>query len=389
MTTRRGKHEGTMHQRPNGSWRAQVSIDGKRIGYTSRSRAEVHEWLRKMLDGIDQGMTFQGRNLTLREYLDEWITLKKTRLRPKTAFQYQLLIDKYIKPLLGMKRLRDLNVRVVNQFYEQLLQKTVGLSQIAHVHRVLHAALEQAVKNGTLIRNPAHGAIVPKGEHREMQILNEQQVGLFLVAASNSRYRSLYQLAITTGMRVSELRGLSWTDVDWVKSSISVKRQIQEVPRVGMTTGAPKTHAGTRTVLLGEATLSELRAQKQRVDAKKAKLGSSWNKDDLIFPSRQGTPFSKFKLQRDFASVLEAANLPKIRFHDLRHTAASLMLAHGIPPLVVSKMLGHANPSTTLMIYAHSDITMQSDAARTMDAIVTPVPVELPVKDRVTADPEG
>lgn len=385
----RGKHEGSLHQRPNGSWRAQVSVDGRRISYKAKTRAECHEWLRKMQDGIDQGMTFQGRNLTLREYLDQWIALKKTQVKATTGFQYEQLIRLYIKPFLGTKRLRDLNVRVVNGLYEQLLKKGVGLSQIAYTHRVLHSGLEQAVKNGTLMRNPAHGAIVPKRDRREMQILNEQQVGQFLVAASNSRYRSLYQLAITTGMRVSEIRGLTWSDIDWVKSTIAVKRQIQDVPRVGAVAGSPKTHSGTRTVLLGGTTLGELQTQKQRVDTKRAQLGGNWNKDNLIFPSSHGTPFSKFDLQRDFARVLEAAGLPKIRFHDLRHTAASLMLAHGIPPLIVSRMLGHANPSVTLMIYAHSTVDMQTDAANIMDAIVTPVPVELPVKESVPIDPSG
>jgi len=104
-----------------------------------------------------------------------------------------------------------------------------GISSIGYIHRVLHSALEQAVKNGILGRNPAHGARVPRLKHKEMQILNEQQVGQFLVAASNSRYKNLYHLAVTTGTRISELRGLTWSDIDWINGTIKVNRQIQDI----------------------------------------------------------------------------------------------------------------------------------------------------------------
>ncbi len=229
MAKRRGKNEGSIFQRANGTWRAQVSIDGKRAGHTARTRAECHEWLRKMLDQIDQGLTFESRNLILNDYLKEWITLKKTVLRPRSGFQYERLIDLYIRPGLGKTKLKDLNLRVINRFYASMIDKGIGTWNIRYTHRVLHAALEQAVKNGILGRNPTQGATVPKMKYKEMNILNEQQVGLFLVAASNSRYNTLYHLAITTGMRFSELRGLCWSDVNWVRGSIVVRRQIQDV----------------------------------------------------------------------------------------------------------------------------------------------------------------
>lgn len=196
---RRGRNEGTIYQRANGTWRAQVTIDGQRLGYTAKKRAECHEWLRKTLDQIDQGMTFKSKNLTLKDYIQEWIVTKKKTLRPKTGFQYDKLIDLYILPALGKTKLKDLNIRVINRFYEKLENKGVGPWNIRYTHRVLHAALEQAVRNGILGRNPAHGATMPRVKQKEMQILNEQQIGQFLVAASNSKYRTLYHLAVTTG----------------------------------------------------------------------------------------------------------------------------------------------------------------------------------------------
>ena len=227
---RRGKNEGTIYQRPNGTWRAQVTIDGQRLGFTAKKRAECHEWLRKTLDQIDQGMTFESKNLILKDYIQDWIATRKKILRPKTGFQYDKLIDLYILPALGKTKLKDLNIRVINRFYENLENKGIGKWNIRYTHRVLHAALEQAVRNGILGRNPAHGATLPRIKKKEMQILNEQQVGQFLVAASSSKYRTLYHLAVTTGMRFSELRGLSWSDVDWIKGTIIVRRQIQDIP---------------------------------------------------------------------------------------------------------------------------------------------------------------
>lgn len=233
------------------------------------------------------------------------------------------------------------------------------------------------MKDGLIIRNPSHGATVPRAIHKEMKILNDEQVGLFLVAVSGSRYAALYHLAVTTGMRISELRGLCWSDVDWMKSTIKVNWQIQDIPGIGTISGAPKTYSGIRTILLGETSLNVLREQNQRMEAEASKAGESWKQNDLIFPSNIGTPFSDANIRKDFVAVLKAANLPRIRFHDLRHTAASLMLNHGVPALVVSKILGHSSPSVTLNIYAHSTIDMQSIAAGIMDKIVTPIPINV------------
>ncbi len=382
---RRGKNEGTIFRKANGSWRVQVSIDGRRLSHTAESRAECHDWLRKMLDQIDRGMTFEGRNLKLSEYLNTWIALKKNVLRLKTGSQYEQLIKLYIEPNLGNTKLKDLNLHAINQFYERLLNKGVGISNIGYSHRVLHSALEQAVRNGIIGRNPAHGAVVPRLKQKEMQILNEQQVGQFLIAASNSKYRTLYHLAVTTGMRFSELRGLSWSDVNWIKGTISVKRQIQDVLGKGALSGSLKTHSGTRTILLGESTLNELKSQHKWLEEWKIFAGKSWNEHDLIFPSSVGTPFSQHDLHKNFQKMLILANLPRIRFHDLRHTAASLMLNHGVPALVVSRILGHANPTITLSIYAHSTVDMQNLAVSIMDEIVTPMPVQVLIHEGVLA----
>jgi|SRR5271157_3100621 len=377
MATRRGKHEGSIYLMSNGTWRAQVTIGKKRIGCIAKSKAECRDWVRERLNEIDKGMTFERHNITLAEYLKGWMSEKKNAVRIKTGFQYQRLINLYIEPNIGNIKLKDLNLHIVGHFYESLKERGVGVSNIRYSHRVLHCALEQALKDGLIIRNPSHGATVPRAIHKEMKILNDEQVNLFLVAASGSRYQALYHLAVTTGMRISELRGLCWSDIDWIKSTIKVNRQIQDIPGKGTMSGAPKTYSGIRTILLGETSLNMLREQNQRIEAEASRAGDSWKHNDLIFPSNMGTPFSDANVRKDFVAVLKAANIPRIRFHDLRHTAASLMLNHGVPALVVSKILGHSSPSVTLNIYAHSTIDMQSIAAGIMDKIVSPTPINV------------
>lgn len=331
-------------------------------------------------------MTFEGRNLTFGTYIREWITTRKKALRPRTGHQYEQLINKYILPHLGRIRLKDLNLRVFNKFYDALTGQGVGIWNVNYTHRVIHAALEQAIRNGILGRNPSHGATVPRQNHKEMRILSDHQVGQFLVTAGTSRYETLYQIAIKTGLRISELRGLTWSDVDWIKGTLTVGRQIQDIPGKGTVTSNPKTRSGTRTIKLGEATLQELRKQKQRLKFEQVQAHNNWQDNDLIFPSTRGTPFSRKNLYSDFQMILKTANLPRMRFHDLRHTAASLMLNHGIPVVVVSKILGHANPSVPLNVYAHCLVDMQNEAANLMDEIVTPVPVSLPGKDIVLSN---
>ncbi len=298
---RRGKNEGTIFRKDNGRWRAQVSIEGKRLSYTAWSRAECLDWLRRTQTQIDEGLTFKNRNLTLAEYLDDWMAAKAFTLRARSLDQYAKLSTLYLKPILGKMKLKDLSLQSVERFYARLRDEGVGLSNIRYAHRVLHAALEAAAKRGITSRNAAHGASLPKRPQREMSILNEQQVGAFLVAASTSRYWALFHLALATGMRFSELRGLAWSDVDWIKGTITVRRQIQEVSGKGSVAGAPKTHSGVRTILLGEACLSALRQQRQRLDEEQVSARDVWQEQGLIFPSKVGTPFVPLVVRRDFA----------------------------------------------------------------------------------------
>jgi len=191
----------------------------------------------------------------------------------------------------------------------------------------------------------------PSQPVKEMKILDESQVSQLLVAARESRMEALLHLAVSTGMRQMEILGLKWKDLDWIKRTLKVERQLDRED--GVQFSPPKTRNGRRTVVLGDRTIEVLHRHYERQDEARKKAGESWTEYGLIFTSANGTPIHFRNFLRDYKNLLKLAGLPDIRFHDLRHTAASLMLNHGIPVIIVSRRLGHAKPSITLDIYGH------------------------------------
>jgi integrase len=380
MAKRRNKNEGTLYQRPNGRWRAQVCIDGSRASFTADSKAECQAWLRKMLDQAGQGWNYAGGKMTLGEYLQVWLENSRASLRLKTYDQYRRIVEKHILPHIGNTSLKDLRLERVERLYALLLKTGSGVRTVRIVHAVLHCSLEKAVRYGLILRNPTDGATLPQYKHAEMMVLDETQVSQLLVAAKGSRHQALYHLAVTTGMRMGELFGLRWSDLHWVSGKIYVRRQVQYVPGHGLSFVEPKTRSGRRTIKLGDGVLQALREHLERQEGERTTARERWVDHDLIFPSKSGTPMDPSNLRLDFVRVLMQAGLPKIRFHDLRHTAASLMLNHGIPVIVVSKILGHSKPSITMDIYGHLYNEMQGEASRLMDELVSPIKISLQTK---------
>lgn len=322
MAKRRGKNEGTLYQRPNGRWRAQVCMDGSRTSFTADSKAECQAWLRKMLDQAGQGWNYAGGKMTLGEYLQVWLENSRASLLLKTHDQYRRTVEKHILPHIGNIRLKDLRPERVERLYSSLLISDSGVRTVRIVYAVLHRSLDKAVRYGLILRNPTDGAALSQYKHAEMMVLDETQVSQLLVAAKVSRHEVLYHLAVTTGMRMGELFGLRWSDLHLVSGRIYVRRQVQYVPGYGWSFVEPKTRSGRRTIKLGEGVLQALREHLERQRDERIAAGERWVDHDLIFPSKSGTPLDPSNLRLDFARVLQQAGLLKIRFHDLHQPAA-------------------------------------------------------------------
>ena len=204
-----------------------------------------------------------------------------------------------------------------------------------------------------------------------MKYFDQDQVRCFLqtVKDNDDRYLALFQLAITTGMRQGEILGLKWNDLSWKRKTLQVQRQLKRKKGGGFTFSSPKTKSGKRTLVLGSKTIELLTLHQEILKQEQIIAGDQWSENNLIFPNTIGNPTQPDKLSKRFKRLTKLAGLPEIRFHDLRHTAATLMLNQGVPVLVVSRRLGHAKPSTTLDVYGHLIASMQTEVAELMDTI--------------------
>ena len=370
---RRGRGEGSIWQLRNGRWRAQVQRDGERVSHGADTKQACLEWLRKMQYKLDGGLKIGGDRILLEEYLQEWMESVQLTLRPKTHHQYGRNIQLHIIPHIGKMTLKALSQRSLERFYADLSRDGCGAYTIGYVHRILHRALGKAVLYGYIAANPATGISLPRQQAKEMLVLDADQIGRLLTAASTNRLESLFHLAAVTGMRQAELMALKWVDVHWSTGLLHVHRQLSRVPHQGWSFTEPKTRAGRRMVPIGPGAIEALRRQKARQTIERAAAGKKWQDHDLVFATTTGTPMDAQNLRKVFVAILREAGLPEVRFHDLRHSAASLMLNHGVPVLVVSKILGHANPSITMNVYAHLYSESVGIAGQLMDELVTPL----------------
>ena len=374
MAKRRGNHEGSICQRPNGRWQAQISIDGDRISKSFTTRGECVRWLRDLSTRKEYGLSASGAKIKLSHYLQQWLDAVKPNLRHKTWDQYRRIVIKQVLPTLGERKLLELRPIDIQNLYTARRKAGLSPRSLQLIHSILHNALGRAVKWGLLGLNPAAAVSRPRVPKREMAVLNATQVCQLLLAAKDHRLSALFRLAVTGGLRLGELLGLKWSDVDWASSTIHVMRQLQRHPDGGIELNQPKTARSIRTVQLGKETLRELMRQHNR---RETMVGVDPHSDDLIFVSRKGRPLRSRGVQKAFKGLLEQAGLPEIRFHDLRHTAASLMLSIGMPVYQVARQLGHAQASTTLDVYGHLIPGLHSDAAEKLDQMLTPIAAEL------------
>jgi integrase len=380
---KRANNEGSIRTLENGRFRVEIMVDGHRSSATRDTRKECQDWLREKLNQRDMGYTPLEGKVSVREYLQRWMTRHSLELKGTTAKQYQNNLELYVYPQIGERELGELTLPFIDHYYSKLLSGGCSDFSLRYTHRILHKAFEDAIKYGYLLRNPTHGATLPRISPKEMMILEENEVSAFLIAARASRLEALFYLATVTGMRQGELFGLKWDDIQWQRGALRVQRQAVPIPGQGVQFTDPKTLAGRRTIKLNENTLDMLRTQKEHQAFEKVIAGTDWQEMGLVFTSTIGTVLNRSNVRKEFKRILELAGVPDIRFHDLRHTAASILLNNGVPVIVVSKMLGHSKVSVTMDTYGHLIPMMQDMATQVMADLVTPVEVHFQT-ERVT-----
>jgi integrase len=281
-----------------------------------------------------------------------------------TTASYRQLINLYIEPRIGKIRLDKLTGEHVQAMLNALRTKGLSPRTIRYVCATLRTALEQAIKWGYVSRNAAGAAEAPQGGSPKMKPLTEEQARQLLAVVKGHRLEALYRVALSFGLRRGEVLGLQWDDIDLNKGGLCISGQVITIAR-GKTIRVPyaKTEGSVRELPLPHTLVSALRRHKEMQDKERATIGVDWEEHGLVFPSTVGTPMLPRNLVRHFKLMLKAAGLPvTTRFHDLRHSCATILLAQGVPLKTVSDILGHSSIRVTADIYGHTGDDQKREA---------------------------
>ena len=380
MAKKRANGEGSIRKRKDGRWEGRYTAGhhpetGKPIyrNVLGKTQSEVKEKLKTAIQETQSLDFSKTGQYTVGQWMDVWYeNYAKIKVRPSSHQTYKGYIENHIKPNIGDIPLEKLTTLDLQRLYKTLLAngrvdrleskgQPKGLSPktVRNIHQILSSALKLAQEQRIILTNPAEGCALPKVEHREMKTLPVEQLQSFLREAKDSGVFELYYLELATGLRRGELLGLKWEDIDLEHGDLRVRRQIARIN--GKVVEAPlKTKNAYRTLPLAEDTISILNEQKKKVGS------SPW-----VFPSATGGPISPDSVLHMLHRVLKRAGLPQVRFHDLRHTFATLALQNGVDIKTVSGMLGHFSAGFTLDTYAHVTTSAQKAAANTMGKLLS------------------
>lgn len=369
MNPHRGHHEGSFSERGD-KIRVQLTVHGQRLSHTSSTRAEARAWVRKTMSDVDKGLLpADGGKTLLGDFLNHWLETMAPSLRPKTLDQYSGAIRLHLNPDLGQIKLRDLRADHLQVYVAHKLTSLASRTVQIHVGLLRHA-LADAVRWRVVSRNVAMDVTMPRSLKTEMRVWSPGQVRLFMSAVAGDRREALYRVALSCGLRLGELLGLSWDDVDLEAGRLQVRRIIQRVGKgSGLIVGEPKTAKGRRSIALPATVVDSLRHWKVRQLEERLIAGRRWRDSGYVFTSEIGTASEPRRVQQGFTLKVGVSGVPRIRFHDLRHSCATLLLGEGIHPKVVQEMLGHSTIAMTLDLYSHVLPHMQTEAAKAIDRV--------------------
>ena len=367
---------GSIRQRGKNSWQLQIYTgigpDGKskRHFETVRGRkGEAQRRLTELLSSLDKGIYTRPGKLTVADLLNQFLQgYVKTKCSQKTQDGYQMIMERHLIPALGHIQLKQLQPQVIQAYYGKACEKLSGRTVHKH-HRLLKQSLKYGVRQGYLGRNPCDLVDSPSWKARPMRTLTTEELENLLEIASGNRFYPVIYTAVSTGLRQAELLGLRWRDIDLDLQSISVCRTLYK--RRGVCEfKEPKTSHSKRRVSMTAKLADYLSEYREERESLSLHLGRLLKPDDLIFASVEGKPIDPYVLSHAFNKLAKRAGLKDVRFHDLRHTFASLMLLRGAKPKVISEALGHASVAFTMDTYSHIIEGMQSEAMALLDDVL-------------------
>lgn len=378
MAKKRSNGEGNIRKRKDGRWEGRYTAGhdpatGKQIfkNVLGKTQAEVKEKLAKALENRKKLNLTKQDKYTVGQWMDIWFeNYAAIKVRPSSHQTYKGYIKNHIKPSIGEIPLEKLTSMELQKLYRMLLtegrvdrieakHQSKGLSAktVRNINQIISSAMDLAVSQKIILENPTNACALPKVEHREMKTITADHLRAFLNEARNTGVYEMYYIELAIGLRRGELLGLKWEDIDLNTGTIRVRRQVARVN--GEIVEAPlKTKNSYRTVAISQDAIEVLNAQKRKTH------------DEYVFPSPNGGPISPDSVNNMLHRVLKRAGIPKVRFHDLCHTFATLALQNGVDIKTVSSMLGHFSAGFTLDTYAHVTTAAQKEAANTMGSVL-------------------
>lgn len=326
-------------------------------------------------------------------YLTYWLeNVAVHHLRENTHTRYTACVHRYLIPGLGKKKLTKLTARDVRTWLNQLCttcqcytrgidarrdqprccdagqccHKLLSPLTLTYLHSVLKSALEHAVREEEIPRNVARNVRTGTPRPRRFEPLTADEARQLLTTAQGHRLHTLFELALHTGLRKGELLGLRWTDLDLDAGTAAIRRTLQRTSTGGLTTLPTKTRASERRIALPTRCIQSLKLHHEQQKREREAAGTTWRHDGLVFTTVQGRPIDPTNLTRAFTTLLRKAGFRRIRFHDLRHSTATLLLEQGVELVVIKELLGHAHIGVTATVYAHVRLRLQRDAIDTL-----------------------
>lgn len=376
---RRPQGDGTIRKRSDGRWEARIIVGHKNDGSpmyksafakTQKSALKELHHLIELYRDVD--LTEDCR-MTLGEWLDKWLDEYMIfTIRESTLDSYRAMVKNQVKPFIGGKQIASLTTADMQKFYNKIKKegrvrehpihgKTLADSMVRGVHMMLHEALDTAVKERLIAKNPTNGTTVPKCNYPEKQILGDSQLDTFLEAIKGEEYwDTFFYVEVMTGLRRGEICGLKWQDINFEENKLQVKRSVSVKKGGGVSIGETKTETGVRSILMPPSVAEVLQNRKQRAI-------TEWVFPNFMHPEQ---PISPATAYRKLKIILKHAGLPLIRFHDLRHTFATHATHGGVDPKTLAGILGHTNASFTLDTYTHVTNDMQKAASNIVGNIM-------------------
>ena len=379
---KRANGEGNIRKRKNGTWEARYTVDNAKTGKSERrslygkSQEEVRKKLNAIVNDIDNGVYIAPDDITISQWFDIWIKEYNGNVKESTKSQYEYQGRCHIKPFIGKKKLQKITAPALQKFINERYDEGNGLSpkSCRNLHGVLHKLFNQAVLCGYIKNNPVCAVQLPRVEKKEMHILSGDDLKAFFAEIKGKAYENLFFVDVFTGLRESEIIGLTWDCVDFKKGIIRIEKQFKRERQTG---GGNKyrfdslKNGKTRIISPAPAVFARLKKERAKQAKNRLKYGSAYkNKLNLVFTNETGGHLSPVTVYGCFKRRVDAIGCPEVRFHDLRHSYAVISIENGVDVKSISEAMGHFSVAFTLDVYGHVSEKMQKDSADRVQAFI-------------------